>query len=340
MKHSKATLLIYLVLLLLYSNRPALAQQSEFTQYYLNIPATNAGFTGVEDYLDLKSGFRQGWNDFNIKNNNVYLSAYGILSKKNKSGTTNNTLRTSDPSAYKAIQSSRVLRRKHGLGGMLTNRNFGPYRSVSINANYAYHLPISDRFNLSFGSKLTYDNQRINFNNYTVRDEVNDAFYQQLMRTNQGSQNSFFMDFGSVIYSNRFFIGISTNSIIAKKISGDNLLQESNVVRYNLQTGGNVAMGTNFTLNPGLQVSYSKEYDLLWTVNARLKYKDVIYLGPAFNSEKKLSILFGLMINSRLSINYSYDQYLSELKDFNATMHEVVVGAVLFKKYGVQSKFW
>lgn len=330
-----ATALVYLLVC-----AQSHAQEVDYTQYYLNLPAANAGFTGMEDYLDVKMGFRQGWSDFNTKNNNFYIAAYGILNKAKRSSTINNSLRISNPTLYREIQSDKKLRRKHGLGGMIANRNFGPYQSLSINANYAYHLPVSKTLNLAFGTRVSYANQKINFGNFTVRDEVNDVFYQQLLRANQGIQNLLLADFGSVLYSSRFYFGISTTGLISKPVSGDNLLNEKTDSRINLQTAANLALGNNFTLSPAVKIIHSRDYGLLWTASTRLRYKDIIYLGPGFNSEKKLSLMVGLSAGNRLSINYSYDQYLSDLKDFNATTHEVVIGIALFKKYGVTTKFW
>jgi len=337
---SRITIPVIGIHLLLLFALQANAQEADYTQYYLNLAGTNPGFTGMEDYLDLKAGFRQGWNDFNTKNNNFYFSAYSSLNKSNRSVASNNTLRTSNPSAYKEIQSYKKLRRKHGVGGMITNRNFGPYKSLTINANYAYHLPVSQKLNLSFGTRLTYGSQTINFTGYTVRDEINDAFYQQLIRANQGTKNSFLVDFGSALYSQRFYLGLSTTNFIYNKISGDNILQETMDTRYQLQTAFNMALGSNLTLNPGMKITYSKDYDLLWAINARVRFKELVYIGSAFDNQKKLSLLFGLTLKNRLSVNYSYDQYLSELKDFNVTMHEFVLGVVVFKKYAAKSKFW
>lgn len=321
-------------------NSNALAQDIDFTQYYLNVATSNAAFTGVEDYIDIKAGFRQSWNDFNVKNSSLYLSGYGIISKVNRVTVSNNTLRTSNPLAYKQMLSDEKLRRKHGLGGMVTNKEFGPYQALSINLNYAYHIPVTSKLNLSFGTRLGYGSQQINFTGFTVRDDINDTFYQQLLRSSQGTQNSFIVDFGSLLYSNDFYMGLSTIDFIINDINSDNLTTQTKETRFNLQTAFNLNAGSHLTLNPGVKLSYSKNYDILWAANTRLRYKEVIYIGSAFDSQKKLSLLFGLNLNDRLGLHYSYDQYLSDLKEFNSSMHEIILSASFFKKYGVKSKFW
>lgn len=73
-----------------------LAQEDDYTQYYLNLPAMNAAYTGMDDYLNVNTGVREGWNNFGVENSNLYLSAYGTLNSASRSGRRNNSLRTSN----------------------------------------------------------------------------------------------------------------------------------------------------------------------------------------------------------------------------------------------------
>src|SRR5436190_667091 len=82
-----------------------------------------------------------------------------------------------------------------------------------LNASYAYHLPITPRVNMSFGTQVGYSSQRIDFTGYVVRDQVNDTFYQQIMQAGQGNAGSFRMDFGYVLYSSKFYLGLSSNGL-------------------------------------------------------------------------------------------------------------------------------
>ncbi len=316
-----------------------LAQENDYTQYYANMPAVNAGFTGMEDYFDLRAGVREGWNSFGIKNNNLFLSAYGALNSKNRSGKRNNSLRTSNPQQFEDIQEDKKFRRRHGIGGMVTNRTVDTYKSIAASLNYAYHLPLSNRLNISFGTKLGYANQRLDFSGLTVRDDVNDEFYSNLMQAGQGTQNSVIADFGTVLYSKRFFLGLSSSNLAAKQMSGDQFFSMNEGVRYRLQTGASFLINPEFELAPGAIVTYQESYDVRWAVNARLRYKEFIYIGTAYEANSKVSILFGVATPS-LIFNYSYDIYTSGLNDFNVNTHEIVMGLVLFNKFKLRPNFW
>jgi hypothetical protein len=107
------------------------AQEIDYTQYYLNFGGVNAGFTGMEDYLDLKMAYRIGGNEFGVKNNNVFVSVYGVLGTSGQMSLKRNSLRISNLSAFEELQSNRRWRRRQGVGGMVTSRTVGPYTSVS-----------------------------------------------------------------------------------------------------------------------------------------------------------------------------------------------------------------
>ena len=322
------------------SVRSAHGQEIDFTQYYLNLGGVNAGFTGMEDYVDLKLAYRQGGNDFGVKNSNVFVSAYGALGAASQQSLKRNSLRISNMDAFEKLQTNRSFRRRQGIGGMLTSRTVGPYTSVSINGNYAYHLPISPKLNVSLGTRVAYGSQRVDFNGYTVRDPVNDVFYQQLIQSNPGNQSFVTLDFGAVLYSNHFYLGLSSSNLGIKSLSGEPQLSVKNKRQFSLQTGAVLPVGTSLSLNTGVKLTQAEGYDLMWPVNSRLRYKELVYLGAGYNGGSKMSLLFGLAVNSKLAVNYAYDHYFTGLSSLNVNVHEVVVGISMFNTYESKSRLW
>jgi type IX secretion system PorP/SprF family membrane protein len=315
------------------------AQENDYTQYYTNMPAINAGFTGMEDYSDLKVGVREGWNGFGIKNSNSFLSSYGTLNSANRSGRKNNSLRTSNPKFFEKVQRDKKFRRRHGLGGMITSRTVDSYKAINASMNYAYHLPLLNKLNISLGARVGYTNQRLDFSGLIVRDDVNDIFYQSLIQSNQGSQNTLLADFGTVVYSNKFFFGLSSSNLVARKLNGDQLFNLSEGARYRMQTGTTFSVSPELELSPGLIATYQDRFDLQWAANVRLRYKEFIYLGTAYDSNSKVSILFGVTTTG-INFNYAYDVYTSGLSNFNVNAHEIVLGITLFNKFKLSPRFW
>ena len=316
------------------------AQENDNTQYYVNLPAFNPGFTGTEDYWDFKASFRQSWNNFSDENNNFYASLYGVIGTTSPTAFKNNSLRISDPYAYDRLSDSKDLRRKHGIGGMLSSRTLGPLTVFNFTTNYAYHIPISETFSLTLGTKLGFLSHQVDFTKFTVRDEANDVFFQMLMNANEGRQNYFTIDLGSVLYSDNFYLGISTNSLVNQKISGDDFNEFLTERTFDAITGFKKQISANLEIYPSARLQYSELYDLNWELNMRLRYKELIYIGGAYENDIRTSFLFGLTFDSKYSINYSFDYYLSDLNNFNTGNHEIVIGIALFNKYSMKFNNW
>lgn len=327
------------VAILLCTTSVLYAQENDYTQYFTNLSSVNPAFTGMDDFFVLNAGVREGWNSYGIKNDNSYLSFFGALNNGNRAARRNNSLRTSDPSMFESIQNEKKYRRRHGMGGMITNRVVDAYHSFGAFFNYSYHLPLTGKLNISFGTRAGYSNQRIDFGNLTVRDDINDKFYQSLLQAGQGNQNTFMIDFGTMIYSRKFFLGFSSNNLVANKLNGDQLYNMTTGTRYRTQLGIFIPLNSMWELSPGAQAVYQDGYDLQWIASVRLKYKDLIYLGSAFNPDSKVAILVGLTAQ-KISINYAYDIYIGGLNNFDVNTHELVLGINLFNRYKLQSRFW
>jgi len=314
-----------------------IAQEIDDTQYYLNLPSVNAGFTGIENFTDVKLSVRQGWNNFGIINSSYYLSAYGSLNSSFQSILRNNSLRISDPSIYNEIQNNKELRkklrRKHGLGGMIRGRNIGPYKATMLFVNYAYHIPLSAKLNLTLGSVFGYNNRRIDYTGYTVRDDFNDLFYQQLISSGQGVNNSMTIDFGVTGYTENMYFAISSTGLVKKETRNDNAFGFDALQGYLFQSGKVFALSPNMELNAGVKVGYLETYDLNWGINARFRYRKVVYAGISYENKVKTSALLGATLEGKYNINYAYDYYTSAATNFKISVHEIIIGVSLFNKY-------
>jgi type IX secretion system PorP/SprF family membrane protein len=315
---------------------PVCAQEFTSSQYYSNLPIANAAFTGVDDYLDVKASVYQGWNSFDIRNNNFYVSAFSSLNNAKRLAVNNNTLRTSVSGEENTIK---LPSRKHGMGGMLSGRNVGPYRSLTIGYSYAYHLPLSKKINFSFGSKVAYISQRIDFVDSDVRDRFDD-YYLKLKGSGVGNQSSLSVDFGAVAYAKNFYMALSSVNLIKGKISNDNPLKLNEATAYQLHTSIYAPLNEYLVLNSGVRLTLKDGYELGWAFNSRFRYKELIYLGAGFGNNSQLSVLLGLSVKNDFTFHYSYDQYLSSLSDFNVNTHELVIGINLFNKVFAQPKYW
>lgn len=308
------------------------------TQYYSNLATVNPGFVGIDDFLDVKFSVFQGWNGFDVRNNNFYVSAFGVLNNTGKANIKNNALRLSG-SVYSEIESSKGLNRRHGMGGMVSGRNLGPYRSFEVAYQYAYHLPVNKRMIFSLGTKLGYLAQRIDFSDLRVS-VADDEFFNRILISNNGNRSSYIIDFGGVLYSKNFYLGVSTNRLVLGKLSEGqdiNLSERQQVIG---QLAGTFSTGPNVKVNLGLSVRYVEGADFQWDSNARVRYKEIFYVGGAYNRTGRFSLLAGFSLGPKLQVHYAYDQYLSSLGAFNVNAHEIVLGLPLANRAKASAKFW
>ena len=317
-----------------------MGQRQTFTQYYLNLPAINAGFTGFEPFLDVRTAYRQRWNNFSEKNNSFYISAYGSFGSTSPTVFRNNALRVSQPSTYNRLARNKSLKRKHGMGGMIMSQTVGPFKSLETSVNYAYHLPITGLTTLSFGTRISYNNYEIDFSHFVVRDEVNDVFYQELLSSSEGKQQQIVGDFGMTLYTSKFFVGISSSNLIAQNFGGEETLELPSDLSLEFLAGSQFDLSPYLELYPGARLRHSEIYGLSWEVNTRIRYNKLIYLGAVYQNDVKASLLFGLTFDGRYNINYSYDYYLNDLREFSTGNHEFTLGIALFNKYSTEPRLW
>ena len=320
------------------------AQDFNYTQYYLNLPAVNPGFTGMEDFWDLKLSFRQqGVNNFDARNKSLYISTYGPVNSSASSSMKNNSLRLSDPNSYNNLESNRGTRKKllrrHGIGGMLFNRDLGAYQSFNASFNYAYHLPVSRTHHLSFGTSIRYSGRQIGISGLMVRDVVNDQTYQQLVQSGKGRMDMMIVDFGTALYSDKGYVGLSSTSLISYAL-GISDFNSTDIRTYSLQAGRFMRLGANLELSPVINVDYNAATGVSGGGSARLRYRSMVYAGAGYQSNGKASGMLGFTMSGKYNLNYSYDHYFGPLQGFNVTMHEVVFGITLFNKYGLNSSIW
>ncbi|UII30956.1 PorP/SprF family type IX secretion system membrane protein [Fulvivirga ulvae] len=314
-------------------------QQQAFTQYYLNLPSVNPGYTGMEPFLDVKSAFRQRWNGFEDKNNSIYLSGYASLGRTSPTVFKNNSLRISNPEAYDKVANSNSLKRMHGVGGMVTSQTVGPFKSMSANLNYAYHLPLSRSTSLSMGTRVRYINYDINLNGYTFREE-SDPFIDMLRDSNGGKQQQFVGDFGMTLYSDKFYVGFSSSNLISESLGEGELLQLASDISYHATIGVQLDLSPVIDIYPGARVSHSDLYGVTWEANTRVRYDEMIYVGLTYENDVKAAVLFGLTFENKYSINYSYDYYLNDLREFTTGNHEFTLGIAIFNKYSTPARLW
>src|SRR3984957_1784559 len=146
----KRTLLI-LVLFIFFTQYLSAQQKPQYTQYIFNYLLINPAVTGIENYTDAKAGYRSQWTGLNGAPVTSYLTVDFPLGDKFIQGDATSFPAEGgvDPSSRQYTQEYMASEPHHGLGFSIVSDVAGPINTTNIDVNYAYHIGLTDKMNLS-----------------------------------------------------------------------------------------------------------------------------------------------------------------------------------------------
>ena len=229
----------------------------------------------------------------------------------------------------------------HGLGFTIVSDKAGPISSTDLNLNYAYHIGLSARVNLSVGVAAGISKIYLDRASLTLEDP-ND------LALSTGSYNQFKPDLGAGVwlYGPQFFLGASAQQLLKSPIgfSDDPLTynQGRKVTHLFLTAGYKVYLGDDFSAMPSALVKMVSPIPTSVDVNLKLAYKDRFWLGGSYRKDDSFAGMVGVNIGSFMNIGYSYDMTTSGLNTVSNGSHEIVLGVFLNNRYKVScpQKSW
>jgi type IX secretion system PorP/SprF family membrane protein len=324
---------ITLTIILLYGCLNAVAQQKpHFTQYVLNNYILNPALSGIENYTDLKVGARDQWVGMNGAPRTVYLSIHGPIGKKDyKTNATSFSVPGENPRGTSYWENYTASEPHHGVGFAMMNDQTGNYSNFSANVSYAYHLGISPRTNLAVGfaggiAKVSYNRSKA-----TPIDPNDPAL-------GNGSADLFKirpdLNAGIWLYGADFFAGISARQIIPQKVAFVNdTLGISLVPHLFATTGYRFLLNDDLNLIPSVMVKYVSPLDPQVDLNAKLQYRDLLWIGASVRFKDGYAAMLGLNVGNTFNIGYAYDYTQTPINTASKGSHEIILGFLINNKY-------
>jgi type IX secretion system PorP/SprF family membrane protein len=293
---------IFAILTLLLLVITATAQQlPQYSQYMLNSYVINPSTAGESDYCEARSNNRYQWVGFTDAPRTYILSVQGPTKS-----------------------------RKVGLGGYLFTDIVGPTRRIGAYFSYAYHLQLSDQYKVSMALNAGLLQYTVDGSKITMNDPGDLAL-------SNGLQSVLMPDFGfsSYLYrkDKKFFVGVSIMQLGQKvKFFEYETNPLSKLVPHFFLTGGyNLHLSQDFTVQPLAIVKYVYPAPVQLEIGARVIYKDKIWLGGNFRTQDAYSALIGFTYREGLSLGYSYDFTITNVKKYSVGTHEIML-AIRFNK--------
>jgi len=277
------------VLFLIFFNLISHAQQApHYTQYVYNMQVLNPAFVGAKADLSISLLSRKQW---------VGVEGAPETNTFSISGRAKNGL---------------------GFGATLINDQLGMFKSTAINIDASYTIPTSQYGRLSFGLKggMTIFNSN-NANQITPDNEVYPSVKGHFPN----------IGFGSLYYSNTFFIGFSIPSLL--KGSSFRTIETSNTIEfknlnYFMVTGSHFQLSEDVLFKPTALIKHTPTLPLSIDLNSNFIYKNKIEAGLSYRHKNSISAFFALILKEKYRLGYSYEYQLANYGG-NLSSHEIIL---------------
>jgi type IX secretion system PorP/SprF family membrane protein len=311
-------------------------QRPQYTQYVFNNYLLNPAVSGIENYTDLKMGYRKQWTGLDGAPTTSYLTVNMPIGNQflNGDATSVPAGGGENPMSRSYVQDYRAAEPHHGIGLMVVSDKAGPLTETNIDATYAYHLGLSPKWNLSVGVAVGVSHVGLNTSEITLDDSFDPAL-------NNGTVGQWKPDLGAGIwlYTSNFYVGASAQQLIKSNLyfstNTSTYNQSQTVPHYFFTSGVKLPISDDVSFMPSFMLKVINPVPVSYDITGKLAFRDRFWIGGSYRHNDSFSALAGLNISSLVSVGYSYDLTTSTLNTVSNGTHEIVIGILLNNRYKV-----
>lgn len=312
-------------------------QKPQYTQYIFNNYIMNPAISGIENYTDVKIGYRNQWQGLEGAPVTSYVSIHAPIGKEYRSGNANSfSGGGNNPMERSYVQTYRAAEPHHGIGFHMVNDKAGPLSSLYLNLTYAYHIGLSSTANLSFGVTAGVSKQQLDISKVYTGGNIPDP------AVTGGINNKFQPDLGAGVwlYGPTYFAGIAGQSLLGRTISftenEDPIYGQGKEVPHLFFTAGyKLFLSDNIALLPSTMIKYVDPAPLTVDMNVKIAFQDKFWIGASYRKNDAIAGMLGFNFSSLFNVSYSYDYSTSDLNSVSNGTHEIVLGVLLNNIYKV-----
>jgi type IX secretion system PorP/SprF family membrane protein len=330
---------IYLVMMQLLLGLCCFAQQRpQYTQYVLNNYLLNPALSGIENYVDIKLGYRKQWTgidnapqtsfvtaNWNLGSDYLWKTALSLPDKGD------------DPMSRNYMQNYTSSPAHHGMGVTAVSDKLGPLSRFDANLTYAYHLQLNNTYNFSVGVAAGISRVALDINALTFEDQ---SRVDPSIANGIPSQLKPDLSLGVWLYGGRLFAGASVQQILQQKLSftnDPNYNMGKEVPHFFITAGYKLYIDNEISVIPSIMVKQVSPVPTSVDVNLKMLFKDRLWLGGSYRKDDSFSAMAGINISKLLNLTYAYDFTTSGLNQVSNGSHEIVLGVQLNNIYEVFS---
>lgn len=290
------------------------------SQIFQFSPILNPGFSGIENFSDLKFSYRYQWTGFG-GNSPKFINLSFNTRLKQPLDMAYNSIRISNSAMMNVPRRKRII---HGLAGHVFQSQMGVIKSLGAGATYAFNYPLIKDVRISMGAGAFFENRKLDISEVTVRDPDNDKFYNHLLNSST-SQTDLNVRVGALLYSRYFYLGFSYLPLMYKAIKASDLAFEKAFYKATIQAGLALQVNPELAFKPSVlglvQIDNSFEVD----VSLKAYVQNKVWAGITYRSVKSGIGMLGFNFNETFSASYSYEMSLGEFQQFSSGSHELML---------------
>lgn len=311
-------------------------QRPQYTQYVFNSYLLNPAVSGIENYIDLKAGYRSQWTGLDGAPVTSYLTINAPIGQGFIQGDATAMPSGSGENPYSRsyTQDYMAAEPHHGVGFQIVTDKTGPITQTNMDFSYAYHLGLTDRLNLAVGVSAGLNHISLNTSEITLENPLDPAI-------SDGNNSQWKPDLGVGLwaYSANWYFGASVQQLLKQNLyfnTSSDITQSQTVPHYFFTAGVKLPLSEDVSLLPSVLVKVIQPVPTTFDVNLKMAFRDIFWLGGSYRKDDSFGALAGINVNSSINIGYSYDFTTSALNTVSNGTHEIVIGILLNNRYKVR----
>jgi type IX secretion system PorP/SprF family membrane protein len=215
-----------------------------------------------------------------------------------------------------------------GIGIVLINDQAGPVKTATIAGDFAYHIKLSQDWNLSGGVRLGMSSMSVNFSALRLVSTVDPLFQGDRstgMKTNTG--------WGIKLSKGQdgLFFSIAQPRVLNYDFGAQNGAYKD-VAYYYAMAGTKVKLNDAVNLYPSALARLSPDAPTTWDVNLTANISNKFDVGASLRSQDSYGARFGVQVSPKLYLGYVYEVPTSALSKMASNTHEIALRFYVFKK--------
>lgn len=261
-----------------------------FTYNYMNY---NPAVVGTTKCLESKIGFRKQWLGFKDSPTTGFVNMHGKFGK----GKFN----------------------FHGIGISAMNDQSGPFGMTEAQLLYSYHIRLAKKYFWSNGFGVGFNQYSVDYGKMTFEDQNNELAIDRPI-------NSFtfpIFSYGSWLYRDDRFYGLSIRNLNAKKIKG---LGNSKLnAHWTFALGRAVKLSKELVFKPAFLFNYVGKSRISFDSQFLLEFKEKISLGLGARNGHGISAMVKIAALKYVTVAYAFDLTANKIRYTGPTSHEITL---------------